>query len=130
MSAPVNFNVYQNTTFTLTLRNVGGATATGIAVKFPFPTSFVYGGVNTSSAGTTYDTYFQTWTVPSLAAGATVTMTLTLFNLTASVPIKAFAQVTACATPDVDRRVGMGFYARHCRRATPCKMAARMETRT
>jgi Secretion system C-terminal sorting domain/Domain of unknown function DUF11 len=71
-------------------------------VDFPFPLGFVFGGTVTSSVGTTYNTYFQKWNVPTLAAGQSVTMTITFFNLSNAAPIKAFAQVTACTQLDSD----------------------------
>jgi large repetitive protein len=102
MTSLPTYKIYTNQDFTLTLRNTGGVAAQNIVVKFPFPQNFVFGGTVTSSAGTTYDTYFEKWTVPTLAAGQTVTMTITFFNLSNVDPIKAFAQVTECTTLDSD----------------------------
>ena len=80
---------------------MGGVAATGITVDVPFPTGFVNGGTAITSAGTSYEAFFHTWTVPTLAAGQTVTMTLPCFPLV-STPVKLFAQVTANAVLDVD----------------------------
>jgi large repetitive protein len=96
------YKIYTNQDFTLTLRNTGGVGATNVVVDFPFPLGFVFGGTVTSSVGTTYNTYFQKWNVPTLAAGQSVTMTITFFNLSNAAPIKAFAQVTACTQLDSD----------------------------
>jgi large repetitive protein len=96
------YRIYTNQDFTLTLRNTGGVGATNVVVDFPFPLGFVFGGTVTSSVGTTYNTYFQKWNVPTLAAGQSVTMTITFFNLSNAAPIKAFAQVTACTQLDSD----------------------------
>jgi large repetitive protein len=96
------YKIYTNQDFTITLRNTGGVGATNVVVDFPFPLGFVFGGTVTSSVGTTYNTYFQKWDVPTLAAGQSVTMTITFFNLSNAAPIKAFAQVTACTQLDSD----------------------------
>jgi large repetitive protein len=96
------YKIYTNQDYTLTLRNTGGVGATNVVVDFPFPLGFVFGGTVTSSVGTTYNTYFQKWNVPTLAAGQSVTMTITFFNLSNAAPIKAFAQVTACTQLDSD----------------------------
>jgi large repetitive protein len=96
------YKIYTNQDFTITLRNTGGVGATNVVVDFPFPLGFVFGGTVTSSVGTTYNTYFQKWDVPTLAAGQSVTMTITFFNLSNAAPIKAFAQVTACTQLDND----------------------------
>lgn len=101
MTSAPTYAIYQTHNFTLTLTNRKGATATGIKVDFPFPKYFNYGGNVTSTAGTVYDSYFHNWAVPSLAAGQTVTMTLTLFNINNSAPITAFAQVIASSPADI-----------------------------
>ncbi len=101
MTSAPTYAIYQTHTFTLTLTNRKGATASGIKVDFPFPKYFNYGGNVTSTAGTVYDAYFHNWTVPSLAAGQSVTMTLTLFNVNNSAPITAFAQVIAASPADI-----------------------------
>lgn len=101
ITAPPQYAIYVTHTFTITLRNVGGISATGIKVDVPIPTGFVNGGTSTTSAGTTYDAWLHTWNVPTLAPGQTVTMTFPCFPLV-STPIKLFAQVTACPTLDSD----------------------------
>jgi len=101
MTSAPTYAIYQTHAFTLTLTNRKGATATGIKVDFPFPKYFNFGGNVTSTAGTVYDSYFHNWTVPSLAAGQSVTMTLTLFNVNNSAPITAFAQVIASSPADI-----------------------------
>lgn len=101
MNAPPQYSIYQNTDFTLTLRNVGGASATNIVVHFPFPEHFVFSAM-TATSGTTYDNYTNEWTINTLAPGATKTLTLSLFNLNASTAIKAFAQVKSTSTLDID----------------------------
>lgn len=101
VTAPPQYAIYVTHTFTVTLQNTGGIAATGIKVDVPIPTGFVNGGTSVTSVGTTYDAWLHTWTVPTLAAGQSVTMTLPCFPLV-STPITLFSQVTACATLDAD----------------------------
>ncbi len=102
---PIVYKIYNNVDFVITLTNTGGTTATGVTVDVPFPTYFVYSG-DTKSAGTTLDLYTNTWIVGSIPAGQTKTLTLTLFNLNNSGPIKAFAQVKTASPTDVDSSPG------------------------
>jgi large repetitive protein len=101
ITAPPQYAIYTTHTFTLTLRNVGGVAASGIKVDFAIPTGFVNGGTAVGTAGTSYDAWLHTWDVPALAAGATATLTVPCFPLV-STPVKAFTQVVACTTLDVD----------------------------
>lgn len=101
LTAPAQYHIYQNTDFTLTLRNVGGASATGVVVHFPFPEHFVFSAI-TLPSGTTYDNYTNEWHINSMTAGTSKTLTLSLFNLNASSPIKAFAQVKSASPTDAD----------------------------
>ncbi len=105
MTSAPTYRIYNNQDFTLTLRNTGGVAATNVTVDFPFPQYFVYSG-KTTSAGTSYEAYTHIWTVGTLAAGASATMTLSLFNLNNSGPIKAFAQVVTASPIDADSSPG------------------------
>jgi large repetitive protein len=104
-ATPMIYKIYTNVDFKLTLVNNGGTAATGVSVSFPFPAHFVYSG-ETKSAGTTYDLYTYTWNIGTLAPGQTVTLTLSLFNLDNSGPIKAFAQVKTASPVDIDSSPG------------------------
>ena len=101
IAAPPQYVIYTSHTFTLTLRNVGGVTATGNKVDFRIPTGFVNGGTPVAAAGTSYDAWLHTWNVPTLAAGQTITLAMPCFALV-STPVTAFTQVVACATLDSD----------------------------
>ncbi|MBL7816010.1 MAG: DUF11 domain-containing protein [Saprospiraceae bacterium] len=101
ISAPPQYAIYTTHTFTLTLRNVGGAAASGVKVDFAIPTGFVNGGTATATAGTSYDAWLHTWTIPTLAAGQTATLTVPCFTLV-STPVKAFGQVVANTVLDSD----------------------------
>ncbi|MCT7951873.1 hypothetical protein NG798_18890, partial [Ancylothrix sp. C2] len=89
--------VGSNLTFTVSLTNAGTGPATGITVTDKLP---IFGQTVTATAST--GTYTNgLWTIPSLAAGASATLT---FSGTVSVygTISNFAQVTAQGQTDVD----------------------------
>ena len=92
--------IYTTNTFTVTLTNNGNVAATGITVSVPLPTGFTYTG-DVVDAGY-YDTFFETWVIPSLAAGTSITLTLDLFTLADSAPIDFYVQVEAANENDSD----------------------------
>lgn len=103
---PLIFDV-NNITFTLT--NTGSEPATGVTVAAPKPAGVVYTGGNeyTSSQGTfsTYGT--NVWTVGDLAPGATATLTVNYFSLSAT-GYEQYAEVLAANEVDVDSTPGNG----------------------
>jgi uncharacterized repeat protein (TIGR01451 family) len=101
LTAPPQYRIYHNTDFTLTIRNMGGASATNVVVHFPFPEHFVFSAMTVPN-GTTYDTYTNEWHINTLTTGTSKTLTLSLFNLNNAAPITAFAQVRSAATTDGD----------------------------
>lgn len=92
--------IYQNVTYTVMLTNRGPATATGIEVSAGLPSGLVHTG-NSTTLGT-YNLFFETWKVPSLEAGQSATLNLTLFTLVNNVDITNFVQVTAADQNDID----------------------------
>jgi uncharacterized repeat protein (TIGR01451 family) len=94
-------NIYTNTIFTVTLTNAGTAAATGTTVRVPVPQGLAYSS-HTAPAGTAYNLYYQRWDVGTLAAGATVSMTINLFVLQNTVALPYFVQVTAASPADAD----------------------------
>jgi Domain of unknown function DUF11/Secretion system C-terminal sorting domain len=106
MTSVPTYTAYVNHDFTLVLRNTGSLAATNVTVDFPFPPHFNYGGAVTASAGTNYDGYFKRWTVGTLQPGASVTMTLTMFNIGLFGPITAFAQVQTASPVDANSTPG------------------------
>ncbi len=68
-------NVGDQVTFTVTLRNLGPDTATGVVVDDPLPAGLTFVGA-TASQGT-YDDATGHWAVGTVAVGATRTLTLT-----------------------------------------------------
>ena len=98
------YNQYENVAYTITLKNNGPATATGVLVSANLPE----GMVHTSNSATIgdYDLFFENWKVPSLEAGQTATLTLTLFTLVDNVDITNFVQVLMADQNDIDSRPG------------------------
>lgn len=86
------------TTFRLTLTNDGPSTATGIVVT-DIPAGGTTQGSATASTGT-FNAGAHTWTVPSLASGASAT--LDLVQTVTAFPSTHHAQVTAHTEDDLD----------------------------
>ena len=91
---------YENVTYTINLRNQGPATATGIRVSAGLPSGMVFTSSNTTTGS--YNLFFESWEIPSLGAGETATLTLTLFTLVDNGDISNFVQVTAASQDDID----------------------------
>jgi len=72
------YHVGDNVQFTLTLRNTGNATATGVVVRDTLPAGFTYVSCSVPAGQTcTGSAQSITWNVGSLAAGSTVVATIT-----------------------------------------------------
>jgi uncharacterized repeat protein (TIGR01451 family) len=85
-------NVGQQVTFTLTLSNSGPDAATGIAVTDQLPAGLTLISSNASTGTFTLGTGI--WTVPTLASGATATLSL-VARVDSSAALTNSAQVTA-----------------------------------
>ena len=99
-SSPAQFNIYNNLAFTLTISNTGNQAATNIKVNFGIPLTTAF--VSKSQTAGNYDAWTRDWTLPSLAAGSSASMTLTVFTLSNAGPVTAFAQVTQQSPADAD----------------------------
>ena len=91
-------NVGQDTTLTITLTNGGPDTATNVVVTDVIPAGLTLQSSN-PAAGTTYAS--NVWTIPSLASGANVVLTLTV-RATTSAALTYTTQVTASDVVDPD----------------------------
>ena len=94
------YTIFENTVFTYTLTNNGTMNATNVVVSTPFPQGFVHTS-NSTTAGT-YNLFFKEWTVPVVAPGQSVTLTLNLFALVGSGEVTAYAQVVSQDQNDDD----------------------------
>ena len=100
-----NPQVYTNVIFTATLTNQGPVTATGVTVSFPMPQNMAH-TAHSSTLGN-YDLALEKWTVGSLPAGSSATLTMTLFTLT-NYPMTAYTQVMTANELDADSTPGNG----------------------
>ncbi|MCB0598733.1 MAG: DUF11 domain-containing protein, partial [Phaeodactylibacter sp.] len=91
--------VGSSVTFTVALTNQGPSTATNVAVTDQLPSGYSYTGFATSQG--TYNNATGIWTVGTLAAGQTVTMTLTA-TVNATGDYMNLAEVTAVDQDDAD----------------------------
>jgi uncharacterized repeat protein (TIGR01451 family) len=98
-----NVTQWGNIGFTATLTNAGTTAATGVKVYFPKPAGVVYVGGNevTVSKGSFGLFSDQVWTVGTMNAGETATITCNFFVLQ-NAPLTGYAQVTAAAPNDND----------------------------
>ncbi len=93
----------------LTLSNAGPQAATGVKVKFAKPNGVVYvgGNTHTASQGTFNALSDEVWTVGSIPANGSATLTVNYFLLNATAPV-AYAQVTAANETDTDSQPNNG----------------------
>jgi len=98
---PIEYSVFSNNLFTLTLTNNGEEDATGIAVYAPFPSSSLSYTSSTVSQGD-YSVWTSIWEVGDLASGESAVLDLSLFVLNVENDISLFAQVQAANEEDID----------------------------
>jgi uncharacterized repeat protein (TIGR01451 family) len=90
--------LYQNVPLRAVLVNRGPAAATGITVKYPFPTGMAYNSQVVSQGN--YASFNGLWTVGTLAPGDSAVLTLTVFTLQTT--ISHFIQVKTASPSDLD----------------------------
>ncbi|MEM8907116.1 MAG: T9SS type A sorting domain-containing protein, partial [Bacteroidota bacterium] len=98
------YSQYENVLYTVTITNDGPETATNITVAAGLPAGLVYTSHNTSAGD--YNLFFETWTIPSLAPGASATLDLNLFTLVGGLEISNFVQVMTSDQDDPDSTPG------------------------
>ena len=97
---PIEYSIFTNNLFRLTLTNKGEENATGIAVYAPFPSSLSY--TNSTVSQGDYSVWTNIWQVGDLASGESAVLDLSLFVLNVDTDISLFAQVQAANETDVD----------------------------
>ncbi|MGB0929947.1 MAG: T9SS type A sorting domain-containing protein [Chitinophagales bacterium] len=97
----LEYHIFTNHFFTLTLTNSSIETATGITVYAPFSSSLLAYTDSEASHGD-YGVFAGIWNIDSLASGESATLDLTLFVLGVDVDISLFAQVQAVNETDID----------------------------
>ncbi len=90
--------VSQNVVFTVTAKNAGPSTANGVVLTSNLPAGLTFVGSAPSQGSYTPGT--GSWSVGTLASGATATMSLTMTNTVATTVIQTFSK-TASSEQDV-----------------------------
>ncbi len=100
------YDIYENVTYTVSVTNNGPDEATDIDIAAGLPDGMVY----TGHAETTgdYNLFFETWSIPSLAAGETAELELVLFTLVDNQSIVQFVEVLSVNESDDDSTPGNG----------------------
>jgi uncharacterized repeat protein (TIGR01451 family) len=94
--------IYQNVPLRAVLVNRGPAAATGITVKYPFPTGMAFNSQVVSKG--TYASFNGIWDVGTLAPGDSAVLTITVFTLQTT--ISHFIQVKTASPTDLDSTPG------------------------
>jgi len=100
----IEYDIYRNYTFTVTVRNQGPEAMADIKISAPLPDNVAY--TSHSTRGGNYNLYFEEWTIPFLRSGESATLQLTLFTLSDAAPIDFFAQITNADLDDPDSTPG------------------------
>ncbi|MEN9612309.1 MAG: Large cysteine-rich periplasmic protein omcB precursor [Bacteroidota bacterium] len=94
--------IYQNVPLRAVLINRGPAAATGVTVKYPFPTGMAFNSQVVSQGN--YASFTGLWTVGTIAPGDSAVLTVTVFTLQTT--ISAFIQVKTASPTDIDSTPG------------------------
>ncbi|MEZ4888085.1 MAG: CARDB domain-containing protein [Chitinophagales bacterium] len=94
------YRQWERVNYTLTATNTGTEKATNLVISDPIPFGMAFTSKTVSKG--TYNLWFQTWTIPELAAGETATLNLVLFTLFNDAQIVKFAQVKSLDQMDID----------------------------
>ncbi|MEZ4886641.1 MAG: PQQ-dependent sugar dehydrogenase [Chitinophagales bacterium] len=97
---PLQYTIFTNNLFTLTLTNNGDDTATGVTVSVPFPSQLAYTSSTVSQGN--YVVWTKIWNVGTLPSGESATLDLNLFVLNTTANLTLLAQVKAANETDVD----------------------------
>ena len=101
-----DYDIYENVTYTVSVTNNGTDEATDITIAAGLPDGMVYTGHSESTGD--YNLFFETWSIPSLAAGETAELELVLFTLVDNQPIVQFVEVLSANETDSDSTPGNG----------------------
>ncbi|MEO1261830.1 MAG: CARDB domain-containing protein [Bacteroidota bacterium] len=106
---PLDPAIYSTTAVTISVNNAGPETATNITVDFAKPNDVVYEGGNewTATQGSFNPHGNQVWTIGSLAAGESASLTVNYFTLTDDL-ITPYAEIATADGQDVDSTPGNG----------------------
>jgi len=104
ISVPNNlYEQYEHSFWTYTVTNDGPDEATGIIVSIAEPSGFKHTGDDAAVGD--YNDWFEEWTIPSLASGATATLVIDFYAVTDN-PTTHFAQIMVANENDPDSTPG------------------------
>jgi uncharacterized repeat protein (TIGR01451 family) len=101
---PGRLNIGQNVTFTIGVANTGVTQTTGVIVRDQLPAGFAFVSAQVP-AGTSYDNSTGLWTVGTLNAAQSLTLTIVATALPNG-PYVNTAELTASSVPDPDSTPG------------------------
>ncbi len=99
-ATPMEYTVFSNTVFTLTLTNNGTDNATGVTVYAPFPSGLAFTSATATQGN--YEVWTSLWNIGTLGSGETVTLDLSLFVLNVNTDLTIFAEVETANETDID----------------------------
>ncbi len=105
-ASSLEYDIFENTIFTITVTNDGPATATGISVAASLPDGFVYTSDETSQGN--YVLFNETWNVGTLFPGSSATLELNLFSTVEGEEILMATEVLTSDQDDPDSTPGNG----------------------
>ena len=99
-----SFKIYENVTYSITVKNNGPAASGRVVVSAGLPNTLVYTSASVTKG--TYNLFFGEYTVDNLQAGESATLTLTLFTLANNASVKNFVQIKSAQANDIDSTPG------------------------
>lgn len=103
-SSLTEYTIYEVVPYTITVTNSGSSAANNIKVAAGLPEGMVHTSNNAQQGS--YNLFFEEWTIPNLASGATATLDLVLFPLVRDMDLTNFVQVTSVDQADPDSTPG------------------------
>jgi hypothetical protein len=106
-ATPTTYKKWTNLDFTITAKNNGSTAFSNAVIQFKFPVGTVSGGAVTPSVGVWKEwcaggTQCFQWEIPSVAANASVSLTIPLFVLDVSTPIVGTATLLSSTPTDTN----------------------------
>jgi GEVED domain/HYR domain/Domain of unknown function DUF11/Secretion system C-terminal sorting domain len=104
-TTPEGYRPYSNINFIISAKNTGSQPFTGVKIEFKYPEFTAAGGTATPSVGTWQEwcsggIQCFTWSIPSLAANSTATLTIPIFVINLSPPLVGTTKLLASTPVD------------------------------
>ncbi len=102
--SPVNYQQYENVTYTITVTNEGTSAAHNVTVDAGLANGLVYTSSTVSQGD--YNLFLELWNIGTLEAGQSATLTLVLFPLVKDSAIVNFFEIMTTTEQDTDSTPG------------------------